>query len=441
MENLHIFADIGEKMELDTDCKHETKEFREHLFRKMWDQCKQCSKHFRTAPSKSTLKEGTAELKMDVTIPQADPFSIVKQCAIAILGPKTHFDEPYVLALLDLCFENKIGVLVTQRIETVYVISHYQPWISRDTVVAIAVLHENQSIEHQHFDIAELRDKILLLRESSPASLACGSAAQRDGSGASNASISAAAVGGSLGRTDGSTDAAANCEASVQSPVPSVSASSRKSTPSSSIKDYFTPTTNCKDSVQAGPRSPPEDPDDDTDRCSNGAAATTLPISGGAGSKPDRQSDASGAESKRGRGGKRGRQSGASGGSKPAGGSGSHPKSSRCLADCCEDPIARLHIVVTLLRSCPRQVGVESWFASNNKNAPTHRQLLACLHIQSRCRKDPALATRRLGQAEDRIAGILVASCASTTRGIFKAKFITWIEEHLLPEVPSDRLR
>ncbi len=76
----------------------------------------------------------------------------------------------------------------------------------------------------QHFNIAELRNLILLLRESSPASLACGSAAQRDGSGASDASISAAAVGGSLGRTDGSTDAAVNCEASVTSPVPSVSA-------------------------------------------------------------------------------------------------------------------------------------------------------------------------------------------------------------------------
>jgi hypothetical protein len=237
-KNLHIFADIGEKMELDTDCKHETKEFRELLFRKMWDQCKQCSKHFRTAPSKSTLKEGTkiaAELKMDVTIPQADPFSIVKQCAIAILCPKTHFDEPYVLALLDLFFDGKIGVLVTSQIENVFVVSSEQPWISRNAVVAIAVLHENQlqsidadeireqaeaeakqagldsekgsadksrtkmrskdvqenigritkekqranatAYHQQHFNIAQLRNTILLFRESSRAPLACDGAA------------------------------------------------------------------------------------------------------------------------------------------------------------------------------------------------------------------------------------------------------------------------
>ena len=92
----------------------------------------------------------------------------------------------------------------------------------------------------QHFNIAELQDKILLLRESSRASLACDGTAQRDGSGASDANISAAAVGGSLGRTDGSTDAAATCEASVTSPVPSGSVSSKKRKLSPSfIKDYF----------------------------------------------------------------------------------------------------------------------------------------------------------------------------------------------------------
>jgi hypothetical protein len=158
-KNISIFADIGEKMKLDTDCKHETEEFRVRLFRKMWDQCEQCSKHFRTAPSVSTLKEGTkiaAKLKMDVTIPDEDPFSIVKQCAIAILGPKTHFDEPYVLALLDLFFDGKIGVLVTSQIENVFVVSSEQPWISRDAVVAIAVLHENQL---QSIDADEIREQ------------------------------------------------------------------------------------------------------------------------------------------------------------------------------------------------------------------------------------------------------------------------------------------
>ncbi len=105
------------------------------------------------------IKAGTKiakALKIDVTIPKADPFSIVKQCAIGILNHKTHFDEMYILALLDIFFNSKIGVLVTSQIKSqvgskgiVYIVSSVQPWISQHSVFAIALLHENsfQSID------------------------------------------------------------------------------------------------------------------------------------------------------------------------------------------------------------------------------------------------------------------------------------------------------
>ena len=444
-------------------------------------------------------KLASVELGTKVTNPRGAD-AIVKGWAIGILDPRTQFNEDYTNAFLDSFFKGKLGIVVLTQIALqeggsgfeYFVAGYQQPYLSTDSVFAIAVLHENKSqfVDEEkikqlaqqelngpgcrtrsncgsgaqpasddlnaitkrlmseayanndsrgHFNRAESQNHIWILRESSPGSLVCG-AAERDGSGASEPHANSGADGGGISAKEpgsGSEMGLDTAESSQQLHGEAAAGSLRFTDSGASVTS---PVPSATPSKTKEKRQPPLTAFF-TPNCKAGPSRKRSR------SPEDRErhsdeaaamtppiSGASGA-------GKRGRESaGSDSGSKRS--SGSLPKSSSSLADCCEHPIAMLLKLLALLKDCPRSTGVEHWYEYNDSKAPSRRKLLACRHPKSKIQaRDTELANRMLAHVMDRIQGVLVASCSSDTRGTFKAEYSQWIEECVLPVVSSAPLR